>query len=249
MSNSFGKLFTITSFGESHGRCVGVIRDGCPAGLSLTERDIQKEVDRRRPGPNIASTTRAEEDKVEIFSGTFNEFTTGAPICLLVWNRERVMRWISRQSFLGERLQHRLLGLLQSILDSLKILNHPARLAKVFSLMLLSWGIALLIQFILLRAFLPEARLVWAAFALSALSLGVSIPSSPGNIGIYEGSITLALLAFGIDQSVAFTYALVSHILSLLVTTLLGSYGLVREGYALRDIWLFSKQHREGKKL
>jgi chorismate synthase len=88
MSNSFGKLFTITSFGESHGRCVGVIIDGCPAGLFLSEQDIQKEVDRRRPGVGIASTPRAEEDKVEILSGTFNECTTGAPICLLIWNRD-----------------------------------------------------------------------------------------------------------------------------------------------------------------
>ncbi len=88
MKNSLGKLFTITSFGESHGRCVGVIIDGCPAGLSLTEADIQREVDKRRPGTGVASTARAEEDKVEILSGTFNETTTGAPICLLVWNRD-----------------------------------------------------------------------------------------------------------------------------------------------------------------
>ncbi len=88
MENSFGKLFTITSFGESHGRCVGIIIDGCPAGLPLIEPDVQKEVDRRRPGAGIASTTRVEEDKVEILSGTFNGFTTGAPICLLAWNRD-----------------------------------------------------------------------------------------------------------------------------------------------------------------
>ena len=88
MENSFGKLFTITSFGESHGRCVGVIIDGCPAGLALIEEDIQKEVDRRRPGAGIASTTRAEVDKVEILSGTFSGRTTGAPICLLIWNKD-----------------------------------------------------------------------------------------------------------------------------------------------------------------
>ena len=88
MENSYGKLFTITSFGESHGRCVGVIIDGCPAGLSLTEEDIQKEVDKRRPGASVASTTRAEEDKVEVLSGIFNGRTTGAPICLLVWNKD-----------------------------------------------------------------------------------------------------------------------------------------------------------------
>ncbi len=88
MENSLGKLFTITSFGESHGKCVGVVIDGCPAGLPLTLEDIQKEVDKRRPGGSVASTTRAEEDKVEILSGIFNGHTTGAPICLLTWNRD-----------------------------------------------------------------------------------------------------------------------------------------------------------------
>ena len=88
MENSFGKLFVITSFGESHGRCVGVTVDGCPAGLSLTEGDIQREVDKRRPGTGIAATRRVEKDKVEILSGTFNERTTGAPICLLIWNND-----------------------------------------------------------------------------------------------------------------------------------------------------------------
>ena len=88
MGNSFGKLFTITSFGESHGRCVGIIIDGCPAGLPLTEEDIQREVDKRKPGVGIAATTRVEEDKVEILAGIFKGKTTGAPICLLLWNRD-----------------------------------------------------------------------------------------------------------------------------------------------------------------
>jgi len=88
MGNSFGKLFTITSFGESHGRCVGIIIDGCPAGLPITEEDIQREVDRRKPGVGIAATTRVEEDKVEILAGIFKGTTTGAPICLLLWNKD-----------------------------------------------------------------------------------------------------------------------------------------------------------------
>jgi len=87
MGNSFGKLFAITSFGESHGRCVGIVVDGCPAGLPITEEDIQREVDRRKPTSPIA-TTRAEEEKVEILSGIFNGHTTGAPIGLLVWNKD-----------------------------------------------------------------------------------------------------------------------------------------------------------------
>ncbi len=88
MANSFGKLFTMTSFGESHGRCVGIIIDGCPAGLLISEQDIQSEVNRRKPGTSMASTSRVEEDKVEVFSGIFNGHTTGAPICLLIWNQD-----------------------------------------------------------------------------------------------------------------------------------------------------------------
>ncbi len=88
MGNSLGKQFTITSFGESHGRCVGIIIDGCPAGLPITEEDIQREVDKRKPGIDVVATTRAEADKVEILSGIFNGVTTGAPICLLIWNKD-----------------------------------------------------------------------------------------------------------------------------------------------------------------
>jgi chorismate synthase len=88
MGNSLGKIFIITSFGESHGRCIGIIVDGCPAGLPLTEDDIQREVDRRRPGAGPVSTSRSEEDKVEILSGIYDSHTTGVPICMLVWNRD-----------------------------------------------------------------------------------------------------------------------------------------------------------------
>lgn len=88
MGSSLGKLFTVTAFGESHGRCVGVIIDGCPAGLAITEEDIQKEVERRKPGAGGIATARVEEDKVEVLSGVFDGRTTGAPVCLLVWNKD-----------------------------------------------------------------------------------------------------------------------------------------------------------------
>jgi len=88
MKNSFGKLFTMTCFGESHGRCIGVVVDGCPAGLPLMVGDIQREVDRRKPGGSLASTTRRERDKVEILSGLLGGFTTGAPICILIRNED-----------------------------------------------------------------------------------------------------------------------------------------------------------------
>lgn len=88
MSNSFGKLFTITSFGESHGNLIGVVIDGCPAGLAITEQDIQKELDRRKPGTSPLTTERKEEDRVEVLSGIFKGHTTGAPICMSVWNKD-----------------------------------------------------------------------------------------------------------------------------------------------------------------
>jgi len=89
-ANSIGKEFVVTCFGESHGRCVGAVIDGCPAGLPLTEEDIQKELDKRLPPNREIVSARREKDTVEILSGTFEGFTTGAPICALVWNKEAV---------------------------------------------------------------------------------------------------------------------------------------------------------------
>jgi chorismate synthase len=86
--NSIGKEFVVTSFGESHGKYVGVIVDGCPAGLPLSEQDVQTGLDRRiPPQPKIVSG-RIEKDAVEILSGVFNGFTTGAPIAMIVANKE-----------------------------------------------------------------------------------------------------------------------------------------------------------------
>jgi chorismate synthase len=83
-----GERFVSMSFGESHGRCVGIVVDGCPAGLPLSESDIQGLLDLRKPGQSVVTTQRKEEDKVEIISGVFNSQTTGAPICMLIWNKD-----------------------------------------------------------------------------------------------------------------------------------------------------------------
>ncbi len=83
-----GERFTCMSFGESHGRCVGIVVDGCPAGLKLSEADIQPNLDLRRPGRTIIATQRKEEDKVEVLSGVYQGFTTGAPICMIIWNKD-----------------------------------------------------------------------------------------------------------------------------------------------------------------
>lgn len=86
--NTFGKLFRITTFGESHGPALGVVIDGCPAGLALSEKDIQPYMDRRKPGQNQKTTQRKEDDRVEILSGVFEGKTTGTPIAMIVRNKD-----------------------------------------------------------------------------------------------------------------------------------------------------------------
>jgi chorismate synthase len=86
--NSIGKALVLTCFGESHGPCVGAVIDGCPAGLPLLVEDVQTELNKRKPGTTPVSTLRKEEDQVEILSGVFNGHTTGAPICLIVKNKD-----------------------------------------------------------------------------------------------------------------------------------------------------------------
>ena len=87
--NSFGKLFTVTGFGESHGPAIGCIVDGCPPGMALSEADLQDDLDRRKPGKSRHTTQRREADQVRILSGVFEGVTTGTPIALLIDNTDQ----------------------------------------------------------------------------------------------------------------------------------------------------------------
>lgn len=84
--STLGKLFTVTNFGESHGTAIGCVIDGCPAGMPLSEADIQVELDRRRPGTSRHVTQRQEPDQVQILSGIYEGKTTGTPIALIIFN-------------------------------------------------------------------------------------------------------------------------------------------------------------------
>ncbi|MGZ5846880.1 MAG: chorismate synthase, partial [Ramlibacter sp.] len=87
--NTFGTLFAVTNFGESHGPAIGCVIDGCPPGMALSAADIQPDLDRRRPGTSRHVTQRQEEDRVEILSGVYEGQTTGTPICLLIRNTDQ----------------------------------------------------------------------------------------------------------------------------------------------------------------
>ena len=89
MSNSFGKIFKISTYGESHGPAIGVIIDGCPSGISVSSEEIQKELDRRKPGQSEITTQRKEDDKIQILSGVYNGLTTGMPISLQIKNKDQ----------------------------------------------------------------------------------------------------------------------------------------------------------------
>jgi chorismate synthase len=90
--NSIGQRLVLTSFGESHGKSIGAVLDGCPAGLEIDEKEIQKMLDQRKPGTSLITTQRKEGDKIEIISGVFRGFTTGAPITMVIWNSDQKSR-------------------------------------------------------------------------------------------------------------------------------------------------------------
>ena len=89
MSNIFGKVFKISTYGESHGKAIGVVIDGCPSGIKINEKDIQSELNRRKPGQSKITTQRKESDTVEVLSGVFNGKTTGSPISLYIKNKDQ----------------------------------------------------------------------------------------------------------------------------------------------------------------
>jgi chorismate synthase len=86
--NTFGQLFKVTTFGESHGGCVGCVVDGCPPGVEISEEEIQKEMDKRKPGQSAITSPRKEEDEIKILSGYFEGKTTGTPILMLAYNKD-----------------------------------------------------------------------------------------------------------------------------------------------------------------
>lgn len=89
MSNTFGNIFRLTSFGESHGKAIGGVIDGCPSGIIIDEAFVQQQLNRRRPGQSSISSPRNESDQVEFLSGIFEGKTTGAPIAFVIWNKDQ----------------------------------------------------------------------------------------------------------------------------------------------------------------
>ena len=132
--NTFGKLFTVTSFGESHGLGLGAIIDGCPPGIALCEEDLQGDLDRRRPGQSRFTTARNEADKVKIMSGVFEGKTTGTPIGLIIENtdqRSKDYGNIAQVFVLSMQIIHILKSMGYVIIVAVVVLQQEKRLCEL----------------------------------------------------------------------------------------------------------------------
>lgn len=138
-------------------------------------------------------------------------------------------RWPRLQQWGAEKIK--------LFLQGLQTLRQPKRFALVVFLMLVTWLFNIAWYWFLLKAFVPEAKFMWAAFSVAVGSLGVAVPSTPGYIGVFEFATVTALGLLSISESDAFAYALVSHALYLVVTVLLGLVGFSRESISVRDVF------------
>jgi len=126
---------------------------------------------------------------------------------------------------------------LRSVLDGLQALREPVRVLKVLFWIVVTWVANITWYTFLLRAFVPEAQLLWSAFSVGVVSAGVSAPSSPGFVGVFEAATVAALAVFRINESVSFAYAVFGHALYLVITIVIGSIALGRDGQSLGQVY------------
>jgi uncharacterized protein (TIRG00374 family) len=134
---------------------------------------------------------------------------------------------------------------LESIFAGFTALTDIGRFLRVFLWMLVSWTFNVTWYFVLLLAFLPNARFLWSAFTVGMTGLGVSIPSSPGFIGVLEWSIVFGLTRFAVDESAATAYAILSHAIYIAVTVAFGIFGLARDGQSLGQLYFNLRNRKE----
>ncbi|MCW5876614.1 MAG: flippase-like domain-containing protein [Anaerolineales bacterium] len=138
-------------------------------------------------------------------------------------------RWPRAQAWLGEKLGQ--------FLQGLPALRSPARFLKVAGLMLLTWALNIAWYYVLMRSFFPESNWLWAAFSIGVVSVGVALPSSPAYVGVLEAAMVAALSLFGADPAHALAYAIVSHVIYLILTGVLGIYGFWQQGQSLGGVY------------
>lgn len=156
---------------------------------------------------------------------------------LLARNQDRALYWFEGLSARWPRLVSLGRRRIQAFFTGLSALNNLNRFLQVLGWMLATWFLAVLAQFLLLRAFVPSANFVWAIFGQGVVALGVALPSSPAYIGVLEAAWVSALSLVGVPPGIALAYAFASHLLNILVTGLIGAYALAKEGLSLGTLY------------
>jgi glycosyltransferase 2 family protein len=150
---------------------------------------------------------------------------------------DRALRFFGRLTSWSPRLSKHLETVLSPFFAGLSILTDARRFVQVIALFALNLALAVVQYYLLMLAFFPEARPVWAAFALAVSAMGLALPSSPGGLGVFEGAVVGGLAAFGLDPSRALAYAITLHAWNYALTGALGTYALIAEGQSLRSLY------------
>jgi uncharacterized protein (TIRG00374 family) len=169
-------------------------------------------------------------------------------IYILARNREPVLKWVERVSE-RSRLMKKLAGRrVIAFFDGLAILTDGKLFLKALSLEGLNWFVGILQYYLFLCAFFPHPNMLWAVFAVGVGALGIAAPSSPGALGVYEAVLVGALVVFGLEASATIAYAITMHIISYILTGLIGGYGLYKDGESLSSMYTrLGKMKSEGE--
>lgn len=152
-------------------------------------------------------------------------------------NRGPINAWLTRLGEHSPRLARLVIPQIQSVLEGFAVLTRPSLFVQSLGLLGLSWALAILEDYILLRNWVPEAQFWWVAFVLAAGALGAALPSIPGSVGVFEGSVVAALSLVGVDPARALAFALIVHIIQLVFSSLFGLLGLTQEGQSLSSLY------------
>lgn len=161
-------------------------------------------------------------------------------LIVLAWlarSRQRWRPWLDRKTARWQRITKVILPWLDSLLDGFEVLNQPGQFFWALAGMLASWGLAIWQYFLLLQAVVPEAQIWWAVFALGVAAFGVALPSAPASLGVFEAAIVGALSLVGVDPTLALAFAVITHLIHFVITSLIGLFGLYREDSSISRIY------------
>jgi hypothetical protein len=168
-----------------------------------------------------------------------------AILYLLARNQAWALTLFQRLSARWPLLQRLGGKILPPFFAGLSVLTDGRRFLTLLGWILINWGVALAQYIIVLRAFFPGAKLLWAAFSMGSAALGIAVPSAPGSIGVFEGAVTGALALLHLDGSRALAFAITLHVWNYLVNGLVGAYALARDGESLAGLYQQARKIRE----